>query len=206
MKHAWSRGLAALVLAGSAYSTAVSALPVTMTFEGAPNVIPSTPYSESGFTLTDSNPFSADGIFNAAGTSPFPANTNGTQIFGWCALCDPSQTITLARTGGGAFDFNSFDTAVLELGNGNNEIDVVGHFLGGGSITTSVTQTQTWATVVLNYLNVTSVDFLFGANHVNFPDHAIDNLVMDARVPEPGSLALLALGVVGAGATSRRRA
>lgn len=205
MKHAWSHGLAALVLAGSAYSTAVSALPVKMNFEGAPTVIPSTPYNESGFTLTDSNPFSADGIFDSAG-NPFPANTNGTQVFGWCAGCDPNQTITLTRTGGGAFDFLSFDTAVLEPGAGSNEIEVIGHFLGGGSITTAVTQLETWATVGLGYFNVTSVDFLFGANHQRYPDHAMDNLVMDTHVPEPGSLALLALGVVGAGASSRRRA
>lgn len=172
----------------------------TMTFEGvAPPgdfTIPVTPYTEGGFTLTDSS-----AVFNGIFDSAFGVNSNSSDVFGWCAGCGP-VTITLTKDGGGAFDFASFDTAILDTAFGANEIDVIGYLSGGGTSTVTVTQTNTWTTHFIGFIDVTSVDFAFGANHSDLFDHAMDNLTMN--VPEPASIALLGLGLVGVGLARRR--
>lgn len=204
-----SKALAAALLAVAGYAGHARAAPVTMMFEGVVSaggsVVPVTPYSEVGFTLTNSLGTSTDGIFDAASG----VNTNGTDIFGWCASCSPTPlTITLTKTGGGVFSLLGFDTAILELGLGPlNVIDVIGHLSGGGTVTTTITQTAAWTTQTLGYLGVTSVDFAFGPGHSDLPNHAFDNLTMDTQlqVPEPGGLALLGLGLAGLWAGRRRK-
>lgn len=192
-----------MIMGLALYGLSVSgAHAVMMTFEGvAPaggSIIPVTPYSEVGFTLTNSLGGDTDGIFDSAAPA---VNTNGTDIFGWCAYCG-DLTITLTMNGGGAFDFVSFDSAVLETG--SNTLDVVGYFSGGGTATTQITQTENWTTQVLNYVGVTSVDFTFGPTHtVPLPDHAFDNLVMN--VPEPTSVALMGIGLAGLAWARRRK-
>ena len=186
--------LATLVaLAGNA-----AAATVTMRFEGiAPPgefVFGVTPYQEAGFTLTNS--LGGDSLTDGLFDSECLVNDNGTDFFGWCAegICE-SLVISLTRSGGTAFNFISFDTAVLEADIGSNVIDVIGHLQGGGTMSTTITQTDVWTTYQLNYAHVTRVDFAFGPGHADAPNHAFDNLTMS--VPEPSSIALLAIGLVG---------
>lgn len=181
-----------------------AAATVTMKFEGiAPPglfVFGVTPYQEAGFTLTNS--LGGDSLTDGLFDSECLVNDNGTDFFGWCAegVCE-SLVISLTRSGGASFNFISFDTAVLEAGIGSNVIDVIGHLQGGGTMSTTITQTDVWTTYQLDYAGVTKVDFAFGPGHADAPNHAFDNLTMS--VPEPSSLALLSIGFVGL--CSRRR-
>ncbi len=62
-----------------------------------------------------------------------------------------------------------------------------------------------WRTVVVNTPNVASMAFYATNNPQGGGWPSIDNMVInEARVPEPTTLALLALGLVGVGARQRR--
>lgn len=172
--------LALCLLAGS-----LSVNAATMRFEDiAPPeafVLGVTPYTEAGFTLTNSlGPESqTDGLFD----SECLVNDNGTDFFGWCANsyeC-PSIVITLTENSGATFNFIKFDSSVINAGIGPNIIEVVGTLAAGGTISAIIRQTDEWTTYVLGWQGVNRVDFIPGPGHTDFPDHAIDNLVMTVR-------------------------
>jgi hypothetical protein len=75
--------LFAFAIAGLAMG-APAANAVTIGFEGVAgpgvDVIPVTPYTEGGFTLTNSVGGLTDGIFDVAGPI---VNNNGSDVFGW---------------------------------------------------------------------------------------------------------------------------
>ena len=190
---------------------AAFAVPVVMDFEGGveddETLIPATPYSEDGFVLTSSRePEAIEGIF---GSDDFEANTNGSAIFGWCTGCEGEQTISLTMEGGGVFDFLGFDAAIL-FGEPDTigGLEIIGHLDGGGLIGTMVDITFDWATFELGWTGLTQVDFIsvFDGEELNYFDPAVDNLVMNVSVPEPGTLALLGLGLIGLAARRRRHA
>lgn len=154
-----------------------------------------TPYTEEGFTITSSTP----SIFQNDIFSPsFPnLNSNGTDIFGWCGSCTASPVI-FTVTNGGVFDLTSIDFSNLQSGTDAGNIDIIGNFLGGGSISTSVDPAvDIWQTVnFVGFSNLTSFTVALSAQG---NDAALDNIVVNSTssIPVPTTLALLGLGLVG---------
>jgi hypothetical protein len=196
------RGAAAAALMLAALG-GLQAHAATITFEGVVPPggyqVPVTPYTEAGFTLTNSGAYGTDGIF----TPGSGINDNGSAVFGWCTSCGP-VTITLTYTGGGTFSLSSLDAANLNGGFTNQSIVATGHVSGGGTVVAILPLTDNWSVFLLpGFASLTSVDF-FGSN--NFSDNVgFDNLVSANAVPIPGALPLFATGLAGLGWLARRR-
>jgi PEP-CTERM motif len=197
-----------IALASTAFVLAsiCTASATTITFEGAVNdsgeMVPVTPYTEGGFTLTNLQGGYSDGIFG----STSGGNTNGTATFGWCSICNngSSNVIELTAAGGTAFSLASLDAAFLEGGSGPQSIVAVGDLVGGGTITETLVLSAAWTTFNLSGFNsVLSVDFSAGS--ASFPDPAFDNLVVTTAVPEPSTWAMMILGFAGIGYMAYRR-
>lgn len=190
----------ALILLAT-FSLSIGAMPILVEFEGlAPpggEVIPSTPYSENGFSVTNSSITPSDGIFS--GTSS--RNTNGTDIFGWCGACDPSQKITVSHNEGSLFSFLSLDYALLDILSSVQTVSFTGFQFGGGTIETEIDFSQVW-----NTTSFTGFDSLSKLELIlsDYPgsDVAIDNLVL-ATVPNVNTAILLSVALLGLRARRR---
>ena len=83
-------------------------------------------------------------------------------------------------------------------------VDLVGYLQGGGTVTASLVTGDAWTTEALTgFTNLESLDITGYASY----GMLMDNLVLDApnAVPEPGTLALLGLGLAGMAVVRRRR-
>jgi hypothetical protein len=124
--------------------------------------------------------------------------------------------------GGGTFMLSAFDYAEFVQGGhaaNANRIDVIGNLSGGGTISQTVLIDGIndgpgggvdFQSVILNALFQTSVLSsvqFFGFDNADVRrGFQLDNLVVNAQVavvPVPGTLALLALGLLGLGARRR---
>lgn len=169
-----------LVLAAAAMLALGAAQATVLTFTGAGSANSAT-YTESGFTLT---------LSSCPGCTPhYGDGTGNVNTFNWHdgGANASGMTVTLTMNGGGAFSLFGLDA--VSGGVNNLSINGVGYSTGP---------------VALNLLNVTSVVFRDTTGN----GVSIDNLNLGAAsaVPEPASLALVGLGLLGLAATRRRRA
>jgi hypothetical protein len=107
---------------------------------------------------------------------------------------------------GGAFDLLSLQ-AGARFDDPASGIRLTGTKSGGGSITTDLLFVgNNWGTFALSgFTNLTSVSWLALGNRQQF---LFDNVVLNntpARLPEPASLALVGVGILGAAASLRGR-
>ena len=154
-------------------------------------ILVGSPYAEDGFRLT-----AAGGFFRMwRDAHPYypgsPAFTSPT----------PNDTITLTEIGGATFNILSIDLSeAVNLGGQNVSVT----FVGTRADTSTVNQTfnldgsfgpETFA--FTGFTNLVSVSW------VQSPDyHQFDNVVV---APEPGTLALFAIGALGLAAFPRRQ-
>jgi hypothetical protein len=146
------------------------------------------------------------------GSAPGGAPSNGTGVL----LQDRSYSITMSKVGGGVFSLLSADLGEdISSGAGASAMSVIvtGFFSGGGSIVQEVALdgdvTSFQNELFVGFTNLTSVVFRgvgFGGPGAN--GFSLDNIEVAegvVAVAEPGTLALLGLGLVGIAASHRRK-
>lgn len=164
----------------------------------------STPIFDSGFQF-DFNA-SGWGVFGPGSGACCNVNYNGTPAL--FADGDRSDVATAVMTmvGGGAFDVSSLDASVYWIG-ASGQLNLIGQLEGGGTVTTTLDVTSTWASFSLsNFNNLVSLTFQ-DSQHGGFlvaPGFGIDNINTAASTPEPATLALLASGMLGLAGMRRK--
>ena len=185
---------------------AIPSRAAVMKFEGVVasggSQFPIPSYTEAGFSLTNGGIFSAESL----------ANTNGTDVFGWCGYCavpDP-VVVELTAVDGNPFNFLALDGGNLDGFRITQRLQVLGYLDGGGTVSQEFTLSHAWQSFTLvGFHNLIRAQLigLDVAPCCSLPEPAIDNLVLTHAnaVSLPSSLYLLGFGLAGLGWSRRRK-
>lgn len=159
-----------------------------------PGVSALRPHVEDGFQLTSGTLYGL-----GFGSDPFLYSGSNSGVIGLAG-----DSVVLTKVGGGIFSFNSIDVSELynQAGSPTN-VTFVGQLSGGGTAEYSFDLDKIFGMETVGFgglfSSVTSVSWMQTFNY-----HQFDNLVMNATVPEPHSLALFGLAIVAFVASKRR--
>ena len=176
------------------------------------------PVSIGGFNFV--NPIEQYTIGSVFSTTSYNGDAGSTPWNGTDFLLEPGGTTTMSQVGGGGFSLNSldlafWDDAYVSYGISGNQAIITGNFVGGGSIIQALamnvdyfhnTNTQIGNDftrfTLAGFNNLSSVTF---TTNGSWPNLAIDNINVTSSVPEPSSILLLGLGLVGLAAWQWKR-
>lgn len=169
-----------------------------VTFESKPA------FNCPGFSETDGG-MSFGGFacyYSATSPADFPFTPTSTVMGATSAF---GGLVSFQRTDGQAFFLDSIDMALAVYTSAGTPITVTGTLSGGGTVQQVVNPTNaSFATYDFNWNDLTSVAFTGGFVYVGLDNIVYTDAVV-AAVPEPGSLALLGLGLVGLVAARKRK-
>jgi hypothetical protein len=173
------------------------AAPVVIDFEGVATPGEQTAvgnnYAENGFNF-----FNPGAPNDAAIIGQVSQNTSGSDYYTWNSPA-ANNPVTLTALVGSGFSLLSLDVG-SKSGFSFANFDIIGDYVGGGSITFNVLGASNFTNVALTgFSDLSNVKFAFVSGDYG----AIDNLV--TSVPEPMSVTLVGLGLLGL-ALARRRA
>lgn len=184
-----------VLLAGLLGCLVADSAATVITFEafvspgGSANVSDTTPYTESGYTLTPTNSESA--VFSA---------TAGPVFFGrssdWFGF---EETNTITLTGPEPFDLDSLWAGPSSIGAGTVTFTVVGNLFGGGTVSATFSDLTTATLLELGFTNLSSATFSAT------DDAGIDDITVNSGIPEPTSVLLMATGLLAIGVLRHRR-
>jgi len=153
------------------------------------------PYTEDGFQITgDPLTYFSQDNFRYAGSAGLLVAAGG------------GNATLMESLSGAAFTLNSIDLSFIEPNGTSPLVTFIGQLFGGGSVTQSFTPIGfgfTQFNFNAAFTNLVSVAWAQGPVSAN--GHQFDNINVTA-VPEPGTLALLGIGLLGMGAVRRRKA
>lgn len=194
---------ALLALALLWVSGQASAIPTTIDFESLASdgdfMVEAGPtYSEDGFTFTN--------LSKNDSRSFLSAGSGKTQFYaGSAALVNNEHNgITkLTKDSSEVFDIFSIDLTEIDVDRlGPTTVDFIGNLSGGGTVNQSFSLDGVFGFETFlfsGFENLTSLTWTQTSDY-----HQFDNIMIDANVPEPGMLALLAIGLAGVGFTRRK--
>lgn len=161
----------------------------------------------TGGILTTPSPYTEDG-FQISGSPLTYFSQDNSRYAGSAGLLTAadSASATFMESLSAAFALVSIELSFIEPNGTSPLVTFTGNLFGGGTVMQSFTPTGfgfTQFNFNSSFTNLTSVSWLQGPS--SFNGHQFDNIVVDVDVPEPGTLALLGLGLAGMGLTRRRK-
>lgn len=203
-------GLLTAAFAATAHATVIDFQDVA---SGACNFSGASVQSQ-GYNFTgnpaDGNLFVCNAGVIQNNTTPALINANSRSILTMAEATGAVFSLESFFAGGRTADFNPAG-AVLSYSVATG-IDIVGTLFGGGTVLASVVLDSiasydfTQFTLPSTFTNLVSVTFT-AQGRGDTPEFLIDDIAVntDRVVPEPGTLALIAGGLLGAGVARRRR-
>ena len=149
-------------------------------------------YLEEGFNF-----FNPGDPTDAAIVGQPTQNTSGSDYYTWNSPVG-NNPITLTNLLGSVFGLETLDVGSKSGSNAAN-FDIIGYFAAGGSVLANVTGSTAFTNLNLGWTGLSYVEFYYRSGDFG----AIDNLVVN--VPEPGTLALLGIGLFGMALARRKK-